>query len=168
MSEISEQNAAHLLSADVRTSIDVWVAKYPADQKQSAVLPALHLAQEAHQGWLPTQVLNAVADYLQMPRIAVFEVATFYSMFNLTPVGCHKISLCTNISCLLSGCGEAAEHLKSRLGIDFNETTADGRFTLKEVECLGACVAAPVMQIGHHYYEHLTPEKIDEILEELP
>ena len=165
---MTDQSTPHLLSAEVRAKIDACLQKYPADQKQSAVISALHFAQAAHQGWLPVDVMNAVADYLGMARIAVYEVATFYSMYELSPVGRHKICVCTNISCQLAGSEAITDHLKKRLGVNFKETTADGRFTLKEVECLGACAGAPVMQIGHHYHEHLTPEKVDKILEELP
>jgi NADH-quinone oxidoreductase subunit E len=111
--------------------------------------------------------MNAVADYLGMSRIAVYEVATFYSMYELKPVGRHKISICTNVSCMLGGCGPLVEHLKKRLGIGFNETTPDGKFTFKEVECLGACANAPVIHLGHCYYENLTPEKVDAILDTL-
>lgn len=152
------------LSAQARSEIDKWIAKYPEDQKQSAVLASLQIVQKENGGWLTDELLEAVADYLAMPKIAVFEVATFYSLYDLQPVGRHKIYLCTNISCMLAGCEKIEHHLKQRLGINFNETTADGKFTLKEAECLAACVGAPMMQIDDKYYENLTPEKIDEIL----
>jgi NADH-quinone oxidoreductase subunit E len=155
------------LSPSVREQIDGWVAKYPADKKQSAVLSALMVTQENHGGWLTREHIDAVADYLQMPRIAAYEVATFYSMYDLKPVGRYKIGLCTNISCMLAGCDRIAEHLKKRLNIDFGETTADGRFTLKSVECLGACIEAPVIHLNKKYHEKLTPEKVDKILDEL-
>jgi len=153
-----------LLNADVRAQIDVEVAKYPAEQKQSAVMAALRIAQDANGGWLPTEVMDAVADYLEMPAIAVYEVATFYSMYELKPVGRNKICVCTNISCLLRGSDEVVAHLHGKLGIGLGETTADGKVTLKEVECLGACANAPVAQIGHKYHENLTPDSIDAIL----
>ncbi len=153
------------LSEAARRQIEPWLKKYPPDQKRSAVLWALRVVQAENGGWLTSELMDAVADYLDMPHIAVYEVATFYSMFDLEPVGRHKILFCTNISCMLAGCGAVAEHLKKRLGINFGETTLDGRFTLKEVECMAACAAAPMMQVDHEYYEHLTPEKVDEILE---
>src|SRR5665811_1669093 len=127
-----------MLSPDALKKIDREVAKYPPDQKQSAVMAALAVAQD-EQGWLPTETMDFVAEYLGMPPIAVYEVASFYAMYNLKPVGRHKITVCTNLPCALSGGARAAAHLKSRLGIDFNQTTADGRFTLKEGECMGAC-----------------------------
>ena len=156
-----------LLTAESRADIDRWIAKYPADQKQSAVMAALRIAQEQNGGWLTEELMDAVAAYLEMPPVAVYEVATFYSMYELHPVGRHKICVCTNISCMLRGSDQVVGHLKERLGVGMGETTADGKFTLKEVECLGACVGAPMMQIGRTYHENLTPEKIDGILDEL-
>lgn len=159
--------ALTLLSETTRADIDRWLAKYPAEQKQSAVMAALHLVQEAHEGWLTTELMDAVADYLEMPPIAVYEVATFFSMYELKPVGKHKICVCTNVSCMLCGSDQVVDHLKQKLGIGFGEITPDKKFSLKEVECLGACGGAPMMQIGKTYYENLTPEKIDEILAKL-
>ncbi|MFU8798086.1 MAG: NADH-quinone oxidoreductase subunit NuoE [Gammaproteobacteria bacterium] len=147
--------------------IDLWVAKYPPDRQRSAIIPALLLVQDAHDGWLPEAAIEAVADYLSMPHIEAYEVATFYSMYELKPVGKHKICVCTNISCMLSGSEKIVDHLKNKLNINFGETTPDGKFTLKEVECLAACANAPMFQIGRDYYENLTPEKIDQILAEL-
>jgi len=164
---MSKTNASTLLSEESRTAIDRWIAKYPPDQKQSAVMAALTIVQDANGGWLTTELMDAVADYLKMPAIAVYEVATFYSMYELKPVGRHKICVCTNVSCMLCGSDEMVKHLKNKLGIGFGETTPDNKFTLKEVECLGACVGAPMMQIGREYHENLTPTKIDEILETL-
>ena len=156
-----------LLSSAVRAEIDKELAKYPPDQKQSAVMAALRLAQEAHGGWLDEPLMDAVAAYLEMPRIAVYEVATFYSMYELKPVGRHKICVCTNISCQLRGSDEVVAHLRQRLGIGLGQTTDDGRVTLKEVECLGACAGAPVAQVGHDYHENLTPEALDALLERM-
>lgn len=156
-----------LLSEESCAAIDRWIAKYPPEQKQSAVMGALSVVQEANGGWLTTELMDAVADYLDMAPIAVYEVATFYSMYEHKPVGRHKICTCTNISCMLRGSDEIVEHLKQKLGIDFGETTPDNKFTLKEVECLGACAGAPMMQIGQNYHENLTPEKVDEILAKL-
>ncbi len=156
-----------ILSDAVIAEIDKCVAKYPAEQKQSAVMGALHLVQDASDGSLTTELMDAVADYLEMPAIAVYEVATFYSMYELKPVGRHKISICTNISCLLCGSDKIVNHLNDKLGIKFGQTTGDGQFTLKEVECLGACGGAPMFQIGKTYYENLTAEKVDQILDSL-
>lgn len=154
-------------SAELQAKMDHWIAKFPAEQKQSAVLPILLLVQDAHDGWLADELLRAVADYLSIPYIAVYEVATFYSMYELKPVGKYKLAICTNISCMLSNSDKIVDHLQNKLSIKFGETTKDGRFTLKEVECLGACANAPVMHCGHRYYENLTPEKVDEILAEM-
>ena len=156
---------SNLLSAEVLAKIDVWTAKYPDEQRQSAVIPALHITQEANEGSLTTELMDAIASYLKMPNISVYEVATFYSMFELKPVGKNKISICTNISCMLRGSEEIVAHLKNKLGVGLGETTEDGKFTLKEVECLGACGGAPMMELHKKYYENLTPEKLDEILD---
>lgn len=156
-----------LISDASRAQIDHWIAKYPPEQKRSAVMPALAILQAQNGGWLTTELMDAVAEYLEMEPIAVYEVATFYSMYELKPVGKHKICVCTNISCMLCGSNEVVAHLNQRLGIGLGETTPDGRFTLKEVECLGACVEAPMFQIGRNYYGPLTPAKIDEILDNL-
>lgn len=153
------------LSPEVLKKIDVWTAKYPAEQRQSAVIPALHIVQEAYDGSLTTELMDAVAAYLEMPNISVYEVATFYSMFELKPVGANKISICTNISCMLRGSEDIVAHFKNRLGIGLGETTEDGKFTLKEVECLGACGGAPMLELHKKYYEDLTPEKVDKILD---
>lgn len=156
-----------VLSQDARAHIDAWLKKFPSDQKQSAVIAALTFVQDENGGWLTNELMDAVAAYLGMPKIAVYEVATFYSMFELKPVGRHKICVCTNISCMLCGSKDIVKHLESKLGIRMGETTPDGKFTLKSVECLAACTAAPMMQIGREYYENLTDKKIDEILKTL-
>ena len=154
-----------LFNADIRQQVDDWVAKYPAGQSQSAVIPSLHILQAANNGWVSKPIMDALAVYLTMPSISVYEVGTFYTMFDLQEVGQHKINVCTNISCMLNGSEEVVDHLKKRLGADLGETTSDGKFTLKEVECLGACCGAPMMQIDRDYHEHLTVEKIDQILD---
>lgn len=155
------------LSESARQAIDKWLKKYPADRRQSAVIPALHIVQDEHGGWLSRAALDAVADYLNLPKIAVYEVATFYSMFDLEPVGRCKLHVCNSISCLLRGSEEIIKHIEQRLGIKVGETTADGLFTLKEVECLAACRNAPMMRVGKTYYEDLTPERVDQILQQL-
>jgi len=155
-----------MLSDFSLSEIERELSKYPADRRQSALMAALRIAQDEHL-WLSPELIEYVADIIQVPAVRAFEVASFYSMYELSPVGRNKISVCTNISCMLRGCDKVVGHLKSKLKIDFNETTEDGKYTLKEVECLAACAGAPMMQIGHDYYEELTPEKIDLILEEL-
>jgi NADH-quinone oxidoreductase subunit E len=156
-----------LLSEQAYKKIDRELAKFPADQKQSAVMAALAIAQ-TEQGWLAPEVMQEVADYLGMPAIAVQEVATFYNMYNTRPVGKHKISVCTNLPCALSGGEKAAHYLKQKLGIDYKDTTADGRFTLVEGECMGACGDAPVMIVNNkRMCSHMSTEKIDALVEEL-
>jgi NADH-quinone oxidoreductase subunit E len=156
-----------MLSAEVRSKIDRELAKYPPDQKQSAVMSALAFAQDEH-GWLSTDVMDAVAHYLGMPPVAVYEVATFYTMYNTKPQGRFKVTLCTNLPCALSGAERAAAHLKSRLGVGFNETTADGAFTLKEGECMGACGDAPVLIVNdRRMCSFMSDAKLDELVDEL-
>lgn len=156
------------LSAHVRSEIDRWVSKFPADRKRSAVLAALREVQHENGGYLTTELMDAVADYLALPHIAVYEVASFYSMFELKPVGRHSISVCTNVSCMLRGSDEIVTHIENKLRIKTGQSTQDGKFYLKqEEECLAACVRAPMMQIDHIYYEDLTPEKVDQILDNL-
>ena len=161
------ENPTPLLSDAARAEIDQWVAKYPLERKSSAVMAALRIVQDENGGWLTTELMDAIAAHLEMPAIAVYEVATFYSMYELEPVGRHKICLCTNISCQLRGAEELRAHLEQRLGIKFGETTPDGKFTLKEVECLGACGGAPAMQLGRVYHENLSIETLDGILDGL-
>lgn len=154
-----------LLSAHARAEIDHWLTRYPADRKQSAVLAALREVQHENGGYLTTELMDAVADYLDMPPIAVYEVASFYSMFELEPVGRHSIAVCTNISCMLRGGDTVLAYIEKKLGIKLGESTPDGKFYLKrEEECLAACCGAPMMQVDHVYYENLTPEKVDQIL----
>jgi NADH-quinone oxidoreductase subunit E len=158
-------NAPMLLSPEALAKIDRAVAKYPGGEQQSAVMAALTIAQD-EKGWLSTEVMDFVAQYLGMPPIAVYEVASFYTMYNLRPVGRCKLTLCTNLPCALQGANVAAVHLKKRLGIQFGETTADGAFTLKEGECLGACGDAPVMLMNDKtMLSWMTPDKIDALIE---
>ena len=154
------------LSAHVRAEIDHWLTKFPSDRRRSAVIAALHAVQH-EKGHLPQASMDAVAGYLDIPPIQVYEVATFYSMFETRPCGRHHISVCTNISCMLRGGEDILGHLEKRLGIKVGESTADGRFYLKqEEECLAACNGAPMMMVNHVYFEHLTPAKVDQILDE--
>jgi NADH-quinone oxidoreductase subunit E len=160
-------NAPLILSPESLAWIDKAVAKYPPDQKQSAVMAALVIAQD-EKGWLSTETMDFVAQYLGMPPIAVYEVASFYSMYDLKPVGKCKLSICTNLPCALQGANAAAEHLKKKLGIGFGETTADGAFTLKEAECMGACGDAPVLiQNNKRMLCAMTTDKLDKLIEEL-
>lgn len=157
-----------LLSAHVRAEIDRWVAKYPSERKQSAVLAALREVQHQNGGHLTVPLMDAVAEYLDMPPIAVYEVASFYSMFELKPVGRHSISVCTNISCMLRGADEIVRHIERKLQIKTGQSTPDGRIRLKhEEECLAACCGAPMMMVDHKYYENLTLAQVDAILDEL-
>ena len=157
-----------LLSAHARAEIDHWLTRYPADRKQSAVLAALREVQHENGGYLTTELMDAVADYLDLPPIAVYEVASFYSMFELQPVGRHCIAVCTNISCMLRGSDTVLSYIERKLGIKLGESTPDGKFYLKkEEECLAACCGAPMMQVDHVYHENLTPEKVDRILDSL-
>ena len=156
------------LSAHVREEIDAWVAKFPPDRKRSAVISALHAVQHENQGFLTTDLMDAVAAYLELPPILVYEVASFYSMFETKPVGRHHISVCTNISCMLRGSQEVVDYVEKKLGIKTGESTPDGRIYLKcEEECLAACTGAPMMMVDHVFHEHLTPQSIDKILDEL-
>lgn len=156
-----------MLTTESLQRIDQEVAKYPADQKQSAVMASLAIAQEEH-GWLSSEAIEFVANYLGMAPIAAYEVASFYNMYDLKPVGRHKLTVCTNLPCMLSGGVDAADYIKQKLGIGFNETTADGRFTLKEGECMGACGDAPVMLVNNRRMcSCMQPEQIDKLLAEL-
>lgn len=157
-----------LLNAESLARIEREVGKYPPEQKQSAVMSALAIAQDQH-GWLPNELMEEVASVLGMPPVWVYEVATFYGMYNLKPLGRHKLVMCTNLPCALSGAVEAAEHLKRRCGVaGFNETSADGRFTVKEGECFGACGDAPVLLVDNkRVCSRMMPEKIDQLVEEL-
>ena len=156
-----------MLSAESLRKIDSEIAKFPAEQKQSAVIAALAIAQD-EKGWLATETMDDIARYLGMPPIAVYEVASFYNMYNLEPGGRHKLTVCTNLPCALSGGVDAAEHLKHCLGVGFNETTADGRITLKQGECMGACGDAPVLLVNNkRMCSNMSPDKLDQLLAEL-
>jgi len=156
-----------VLSPDALARIDRAIAKYPPDQRQSAVMAALTIAQD-EKGWLSVETMDFVAQYLGMQPIAVYEVASFYTMYDVKPVGTHKIAICTNLPCALQGANVAAEHLKKKLGVGFNETSADGKFTLREGECFGACGDAPVLLLNNkRMCCAMTPDRLDALLEEL-
>jgi NADH-quinone oxidoreductase subunit E len=160
-------NAPMVLSPEALAKIDQAIAKYPPDQRQSAVMAALTIAQD-EKGWLSTETMDFVGRYLGMPPIAVYEVASFYTMYDLKPVGKYKLTICTNLPCALQGANTAAAHLKQKLGIGFNETTADGLFTLKEAECMGACGDAPVMLMNNkRMLCAMNAEQIDQLLKDL-
>jgi NADH-quinone oxidoreductase subunit E len=156
-----------LLTPELRAAIDVEIAKYPAEREQSAVMAALTLVQEANGGWLSPELMDAVAAYLDMPEVAVYEVASFYSMYDLVPTAKHKVCICNSISCLLNGSEELIHHVEHTYQVKPGETTADGRFTFKEVECLGACRDAPAVLIGKTYHERLSPAALDQLIEGL-
>ncbi len=156
------------LSQHLREEIDHWVAKFPADRKRSAVISALRAAQHENNGYLTAPIMDAIGAYLGLPPIQVYEVATFYSMFETHPVGRHHLSVCTNISCMLRGSGDIVAYVEKKLGIKTGESTPDGRIFLKcEEECLAACTGAPMLMVDHVFHENLTPAKVDQILDEL-
>jgi len=159
---------AGILSEHVREEIDRWKARFPEDRQRSAVIGALHAVQHENNGFLTAELMNGVADYLDLPTIQVYEVATFYSMFQTKPVGRHNVAICTNVSCMLRGADDIVSQVEKKLGIKTGESTDDGRIYLKkEEECLAACCGAPMMMVDHKYYENLTPEMVDEILDGL-
>ena len=161
-------SADTLLSEHVREEIEHWKARFPEDRQRSAVIGALHAVQHENDGYLTPELMNAVAEYLALPNIHVYEVATFYSMFQTKPVGRQNVAICTNVSCMLRGAEEIVEHVENKLGVKLGESTEDGRFYLKrEEECLAACCGAPMMMVDHEYYENLTKEQVDEILDGL-
>lgn len=163
---MTTSNQAPTLSAHLREEIDRWVARFPPGRQRSAVIAALHAAQHENHGYLTREIMEGVASYLGMPAIQVFEVASFYSMFETRPVGRRSISVCTNISCMLCGGEKILAYVEKKLGIRVGESTPDGRFHLKqEEECLAACCGAPMMMVDHKYHENLTPARVDEILE---
>lgn len=156
-----------MLSTEAIEKIEYELTKYPADQRKAAVMSALRIVQ-AERGWLSKESISEVAEYLGIPEIAAMEVATFYNMYDLSPVGKYKITICTNISCMLRDSDAIVEHLQHKLGVGFNEITPDGKYCLKEGECMGACGGAPLMLVNNHtMHEFLTPAKVDEILEGL-
>jgi len=168
VSSSSEASGQGLLSAHVQAEIDAWVARFPEGRERSAVIGALHAVQHANAGFLTRELMDAVAEYLSLLPIQVYEVAEFYSMFETRPVGRHSISVCTNISCMLRGGERLLGHIERRLGIKVGESTPDGKFYLKrEEECLAACCGAPMMMVDHKYHENLTVAAVDKILDSL-
>lgn len=154
-----------ILSNQVQAEIDRWIAKFPQGRQRSAVLAALHAVQHEHGGFVTPELMDAVANYLDLPAVQVYEIATFYTMIETRPVGRHSISVCTNISCMLRGSDDIVSHIESKLGIELGESTPDGKIYLKrEEECLAACCGAPMMMVDHTYHEDLTPVKVDAIL----
>jgi NADH-quinone oxidoreductase subunit E len=165
---IEKQSKINLLNDHTREEIDHWVARFPTDRKRSAVLAALTATQHQNKGFLTTELMDAVAEYLGLAAIHVYEVASFYSMYETKPVARHNVAICTNISCMLMGSDGIVNHVENKLGIKIGDSTQDGRIYLKcEEECLAACAGGPMMQVDHVYYENLTPEKVDEILDGL-
>jgi len=166
-SVITQKSLADFISEDAIAAIDVCIAKYPVDRKRSAVMSGLMIAQDNNNNYLPEELMNAVADYLEIPHIAAYEVATFYTMYNLKPVGEHVINVCTNISCMLRGSKQIVEALEQSLNIQMGETTADNKISLREVECQGACAGAPMCEIDKVFYENLTPERVCSIVDDI-
>jgi NADH-quinone oxidoreductase subunit E len=159
---------ARLLNEHTRHEIDEWIGRFPTGRHRSAVLSALRFTQEQNDGFLTPELMDGVAEYLRLPPIQVYEVASFYSMFETHPCGRHHVSICTNISCMLNGAEDLVAHCEKKLGIKLGESTPDGRiFLKKEEECLAACTGAPMMMVDHVFHEYLTPEKVDKVLDEL-
>jgi len=163
----SDRDKETLFTPEIRAGIDSFVAKYPAEWKQSAVMPALTLVQESNGGWLSRQLMDDVAAYLDMPQVSVYEVATFYGMYDLEPTAKNKVGICNSVSCMLCGSEELIEHVEKKYGVKPGETTSDRRFTFKEVECLGACRHAPAVLIGKTYHENLSSEELDKLIDGL-
>jgi len=159
---------SYALSDHVRDQIDHWKSRFPEGRQRSAVLSALHAVQHENHGYITAEQMNAVAEYLALPTMQVYEVATFYSMFQTTEVGRNEVAICTNVSCMLRGADNIVDHVESKLGIGLGDSTEDGRiFLKKEEECIAACCGAPAMMVNHKYYENLTKEQVDEILDGL-
>jgi len=168
MSGVEAGNDTDILSGHVLEEIERWRARFPEDKQRSAVIGALHAAQHENEGFLTTEIMDAVAARLELPPIQVYEVATFYSMFQTKPVGRHNVAICTNVSCMLRGAEEIVEHVEKKYDVKTGESTVDGRIYLKkEEECLAACCGAPMMMIDHKYHENLTIEEVDRLLDEL-
>ena len=159
---------SYALSQHVKEEIDSWTARFPEDRKRSAVISALHAVQHENHGFVTAEQMNAVAEYLELPTIQVYEVATFYSMFQTREVGRNEVAICTNVSCMLRGAEDIVDHVENKLGIKIGESTKDGKIFLKqEEECIAACCGAPAMMVNHKYHENLTKKQVDEILDGL-
>ena len=159
---------SYALSSHIREEIEQWKARFPADRQRSAVISALHAVQHENKGFVSTEQMHAIAEYLELPAIQVYEVATFYSMFQTKQVGRNEVAICTNVACMLRGADDLVEHVEKKLGVKLGDSTGDGKVFLKrEEECIAACCGAPAMQVNHKYHENLTPEMIDEILDGL-
>jgi NADH-quinone oxidoreductase subunit E len=156
------------LSTHIKEEIESWKARFPEDRQRSAVISALHAVQHENRGFVTAEQMNAIADYLELPSIQVYEVATFYSMFQTKEVGRNEVAICTNVACMLRGADDLVEHVETKLGLKLGESSEDGKFFLKrEEECIAACCGAPAMMVNHKYYENLTVEMVDEILDGL-
>ena len=166
MNDSQAKTLEELLSTKGIEQAAVWVSKYPEERKRAAIIPIMTIVQEEH-GYLTQELMDAVADYLSCPKIAAYEVATFYSMFRLKEAGNYVISLCTNVSCMLAGSGDIKKWFKDELGIEPGETTEDGMFTLKEVECMAACGGAPMLEVDKKYHENLNVGKVADLIKEL-
>jgi len=164
---VSDCDKETLFTPEIRAEIDRHVAKYPAEWKQSAVMPALTIVQELNGGWLSRELMDKVAAYLEMPQVSVYEVATFYGMYDLKPTARNKVGICNSVSCMLCGSEGLIEHIEKKYGVKPGETTSDGQFTFKEVECLGACRHAPAVLIGKTYHESPSSDELDELIEGL-
>jgi len=156
------------LSTHIKEEIESWKARFPKDRQRSAVISALHAVQHENRGFVTAEQMNAIADYLELPSIQVYEVATFYSMFQTKEVGRNEVAICTNVACMLRGADELVDHVENKLGLKLGESSEDGKVFLKrEEECIAACCGAPAMMVNHKYYENLTVEMVDEILDGL-
>ena len=157
----------HKFTDDIIEKLEWWINKYPKDQRNSAIIPGLHVIQEANNGYLTKELMKDLAQYLRVEQSSVYEVATFYGMYNHSPVGRHIVNVCDNISCMLKGANEIVRHIEKRLEIKRGQTTTDGRITLKTVECQGACCGAPMLEVDKVFYENLTIEKVDQLIDGL-
>ena len=160
----SIENAKATFPPEVTAQLESWLTRYPKNQKQSVIIPGLHILQDYNGGYLTTELMAQLAHFLEVPETSVYEVATFYSMYQLKPVGRHKLNVCDNISCLLKGAKDIITHIERKLGISTGQTTSDGRITLQSVECQGACCGAPMLEVDKVFYENLTIDKVDQIL----
>ncbi|MFT6834595.1 MAG: NADH-quinone oxidoreductase subunit E [Francisellaceae bacterium] len=167
MSNDVKDEKKSIFSKDITSKINWWLAKYPKDQRQSAVIPGLHLLQDENGGHLTTELMDQLAEFIGMPNVSVYEVSKFYSMYEHEAIGKHKLNICTNISCMLRGSKEIITHIENKLDIKMGQSTADGKFTLRAVECQGACCGAPMLEVGKQFHENLTIEKVDKLLEGL-